>query len=489
MGKKLSPFKVSKILHLYFQGCTETETAYKLGVDQSTVSKNIGKFKSLVEQQGIEYAAEEYGIMDIVESLHVLASELQETKLTVEEARAGIKMIKVFQNCGISDEDYPDLIQACAKIKAEDNTKAAVELTQLENATGKTWHKIVAEAASAHQDLEQIKDQIASTTDELKACQERLAAIESKKKLADQNLEAYLKKVDEEKMQASQDLEGHMKQVGLDMERLALVEDLASVLKEASVPNADLGKYIKRHNHLNQAGISLDNFIAIVNQAKVVTKNDKGKNFAEKLSHFAGLDAAIGDYKSKLNLLKQETKGLEEKSELKAKIEADIVKLEAERVAHESAVSKALAAEKKLDNIQYDITNLFKKQESLVEDIQQKQEIRSQLDEEIAEKEQKVSHLSELEAKCYAVLTALADLEAKKKHMSTEWEVFDSFLGIVGSSLAAETLEKFAATVPHLVDLAKQKLYSPQLLMNIIIKELSGGTLEILRCNSCQARS
>ncbi|MFC1972032.1 hypothetical protein ACFLVE_01320 [Chloroflexota bacterium] len=36
--------------------------------------------------------------------------------------------------------------------------------------------------------------------------------------------------------------------------------------------------------------------------------------------------------------------------------------------------------------------------------------------------------------------------------------------------------------------LAKVKNYSPELLRSVIIKDLSGGTLEILRCSSCQAR-
>ena len=64
--------------------------------------------------------------------------------------------------------------------------------------------------------------------------------------------------------QASQDLAGHMQQVGVDMKRLMLVENLAIALKEGSVPDEGLGQYIKRQKHLNQAGISLDNLVAIV---------------------------------------------------------------------------------------------------------------------------------------------------------------------------------------------------------------------------------
>ena len=117
-----------------------------------------------------------------------------------------------------------------------------------------------------------------------------------------------------------------------------------------------------------------------------------------------------------------------------------------------------------------------------------KKKSRDHLAEEIAEKEQKVNDLSELETRRDVVLAALAKIEAEKKLREMERKVFESLLGIVGSSLSIEAAKKFGDTIPELFALANVREHSPELLRNFIIRELSGGTLEILHCNSCQAR-
>jgi predicted transcriptional regulator len=96
MTAKLSPYKLSKMMSLYFQGYSQTYIANKLKIDQSTVSLHISKFESLAEEHGLQAAAEEYGVMDQVQALHSLAAELKKAKLTVEEAKAGLKMVWLF---------------------------------------------------------------------------------------------------------------------------------------------------------------------------------------------------------------------------------------------------------------------------------------------------------------------------------------------------------------------------------------------------------
>ncbi len=488
MAQKLSPYKLSKMMALYFEGYSQSQIASKLKINQGTVSLHVTNLKSLAEEQGLKAATKEYGIMDEVESIHSLAAELKKAKLTAEESKAGLKMVSQLQHLGVKEEDYKDLIQACTKMKDEGYIDDAVKLSKLENATGMTHGEIIAEATSAHQDLEQTQAQVASISDKLKASREQLTDIENQIKLANQDLLTHLKKVESEKKQASHDLAAHMKQVGVDMNRLTLVEDLAIALVEGSVSNADMGQYIVRQKHLNQVGISLDNLVAIAKQVKVMTADDGGKALAEKLSEFGSLDAAIGVHQNKLSLLTQATTGLEEKAKLKAKIETDIVKLKAERAENESVVAELAAGEKKLAKTQHYVTDILHKQEALIQDIKQREERQSQLDKEIADKEQKVSDLSELEVKRNAVSATLAELEAEKKLKMMEREVFESFLGFVASSLSAEAIEQFVARAPQLIDHAKRKEYSPDLLRSVIIKDLSGGTLEIMRCNSCQAR-
>ena len=66
--------------------------------------------------------------MDEVEALYDLAVDLKKAKITVEEAKSGLKMSLVFQECGVEEEEYGDLIQTCEKMKNEDYLFAAVEL-------------------------------------------------------------------------------------------------------------------------------------------------------------------------------------------------------------------------------------------------------------------------------------------------------------------------------------------------------------------------
>ncbi len=153
MPQKLSPYKLSKMMALYFDGYSQSQIASKLKINQATVSLHVSKFKSLTEQEGLQAAAEEYGVMDQVEALHSLAAELKKAKLTVEEAKASLKMVNQLQHLGVKEEDYKDLIQVCTKMKDEGYIDDAVKLSKLENASGMTHGELVAQSASTYEHL------------------------------------------------------------------------------------------------------------------------------------------------------------------------------------------------------------------------------------------------------------------------------------------------------------------------------------------------
>ena len=157
--------------------------------------------------------------MDQVKALHSLAAELKAAKLTVEEAKVGLKMVLVFQKYGVKQEDYQDLVQACTKMKSEGYIDSAVKLNQLEKSMGMTPEEIITHVTGASQQLKQTQAQLKNMTDKLNVFKKGLITIDKQKKLA------------------SHDLATHMKQVGVDMNRLKLVEDLAIALKEAGIPD------------------------------------------------------------------------------------------------------------------------------------------------------------------------------------------------------------------------------------------------------------
>ncbi len=469
MTQKLSPHKLSRMMSLYFEGYSQSAIANKLKVNQSTVSLHVSEFKSLVEQQGLKAAAEEFDIMDEIEALHSLAAELKKSKITAEEARVGVNMEQLFHKFGIKQEDYKNLVQACMKMNSEGFIASAVKLNQLENSTGMTYQQVVAQFASTYQQLQETKENLQVVTSKLNASKDELANINKQKNAA------------------SQDLETHMNQIGVDMNRLTLVEDLALTLKKANISSEELGNYIQRQQLLNKAGISLHIFVAILEEAKVLTSHDQGKGLLQMLSEYGGLTEATKALQTKVESLDKQVDGLEQKAKLKGEIEGDIVKLKVERTSLETCVAQLSTEKNTLAQIQIELSSLIEKKAILEQGITGMEEYRDLLSSDIESKEQKVSNLKELELKHDTVSASLSEIEAKKAREGTRWEMFESFLGFIRSS-SFEEAEKFVDLMPHFLSEAKQGKYSPESLRNMILRNLTGDTLQLLHCTSCRAR-
>jgi len=470
MTQKISPHKVSKMMALYFDGYSQTDIANKLKIDQSTVSLYVSKFKSISEHQGIKAAGEEFGIMDQVQALHSLAAELKKAKLTVEEAAVGLKMMQSLSKLGISQDEYKGVIQACTKMKSEGFLNSAAKLNKLEHDTGMTYEKIVAKAASTHQELKQTQQDLLAVAGKLKTTKEELANIEKQKKLA------------------SQELETHMKNVGVDMKRLELVENLALALKKAGEDDKQLEDYIQRQHLLNEAGITLGIFVEILEKAKSLTAKDGGKELLAMLDQYGSLAETINGLENKVQSLTKEANGLEDKAKLKGELEADVIKLRAEKTSLESCVAQSLEQKQILAYIQNQVSLLTKKKTSLEHEIANLQVQYEQLIEDVQSKEEIVGDLGDLKAKHSAASAAVTEMEARLKREKWRLDIAESFIGLVQSAPSSlEGLEKFATSLPGLIDEAKQGKYSPKLLKAHVLGELTGGALQVLKCKSCGA--
>ncbi|MDH5696072.1 MAG: hypothetical protein OEZ00_05640, partial [Dehalococcoidia bacterium] len=425
MTQKLSPHKVSKMMALYLDGYSQTDIANKLKIDQSTVSLYVSKFKSISEQQGVKAAGEEFGIMDHVEALHSLAVELTKAKLTVEEAKVGLKMELLLQKLGIKQEDYKDLIQACTKMKSEGFINSAVKLNKLEHTTGMTHEEIMAKAASTYQQLEQTQEDLLTAAGKLKTTKEELANIEKQKKLA------------------SQELETHMKNVGVNMKRLKMVENLALALKKAGEEDKQVENYIQRQQLLNKAGIAIDVFAQILEKAKVLTAKDDGKELLAMLDQYGSLAEIINSLENKAQSLTKEADDLEHKAELKGELEADIIKLRVEKTNLETCVAQSHEQKHILEDIKNEVNLLTKKKASLEHENANLEARNQQLIEDIQCKEEKVKDLDDLERKYNAAAAALTEAEARLEQEKHWLEILESFLGLVQSaSSSLADLEK-----------------------------------------------
>lgn len=470
MTQKISPQKIFKMMALYFDGYSQSQIAEKLKINQATVSLSVGKFSTAVEQYGLEAAGKEYGIMDQVKALHSLAAELKEAKLTAEEAQVGLKMVKVFHHCGVKAEDYQDLVQACTKMKSEGYIDSAVKLNQLEKSMGMTPEEIIAQATSTSQQLKQTQAQLQNVTVKLNAVKEELVAIDTQKK------------------KASQDLTTHMKQIGVDMNRLKLVETLAITLKEANIPDKEIQHFIQYQQLLSKDGIGLEIFMEILQQVKLATFHDGGKELLKTLTEYNGLFQAAKALQIKVEGLSKQVAGLEEQAKFKGKIEGEVVKLEAEKASLEAYIAGLHDQKNELDHIKSEVSLLTEKKANLEHEISELEVYGGSLADEIKSKEQKVSDLKDLELKHSALIQSLSEIEVKVKYDERRWKIFESFLGFVQSSSPLPELENFIEVLPGLLDSIKHGKFSPELLRRHILQQLAGPELQLLKCTSCQAR-
>ncbi len=134
-----------------------------------------------------------------------------------------------------------------------------------------------------------------------------------------------------------------------------------------------------------------------------------------------------------------------------------------------------------------EVTSLMEKRAILEQEIANMEEHKALLSDDIKVKEKKVSNLQELELKHDTVSANISEIEAKEACEGTRWEMFKSFIGFIKSS-SFEEVEKFVELMPHFLSEAKQGKYSPESLRNMILRNLTGETLQLLQCTPCHAR-
>jgi predicted transcriptional regulator len=143
MTVKLSPPKITRLLKMYLLGFPQLTIAAKLGINQSSVSLYINDFSVMVEEEGLGAVAKEFGIMDIVKELHSLGAELKSANSTIEDAKRGLKVAVVLDECGVPEAKYKDVVVTCLKMKQEGFQSAAMELHELEEESGLSYGEIV----------------------------------------------------------------------------------------------------------------------------------------------------------------------------------------------------------------------------------------------------------------------------------------------------------------------------------------------------------
>ncbi|MFC1866245.1 hypothetical protein ACFLYB_06000 [Chloroflexota bacterium] len=472
MTVKLSSTKTTKIFRLYFLGFTQTAIAGKLKVNQATVSLYLAEFTAMADEVGLLAAAKEFEIMELVMELHSLGAELKKSGLTTEDAKKGLKMALLFQECGIEEDEYGDLIQTYKKMDNEGYLFAAVELSQLEDEHGTSFEGIVDEYKGTSKQLAQAQNKLQDTHGEISSSTKELENINKQKKLADQ------------------DLKTHMDKVGVDMHRLKMVEALALILKKAGIPDQELPDYIQRQQSFNKAGISANLFTAIITTVNVVTSQDHGNKLFSLLSEYGSLMEVCAELKAQAIAIKEQLVGLEQQAKLKTTIEMDINKLKAQKASLEPHVADLHSQYQSIVMLQNDIAILTPEKEALELRCGSLKMQVMELNNGIETKEKEIADLKELELKHDAVLKEIAELQAKFEHDQKRWEIYQGFLGLVQSSSKDELL-KSAKTLPALVESLPEKPFTKDLdfYKNYLLEDLTREKLPVLfECRTCGVR-
>ena len=375
MTTKISPSKQGRLLSLYFEGYNQVQIGQKLNIDQSTVSIYISKFGLQSREKGLQAASQEVGIMDVISALHSLAAELQSNKLSVEEAKLGLKTRLKLEAYGIVEEHYTELIQAAVKMKDEGFLYSALKLTSLEKATGMGYAEITAKYESVISEMEQKSKQL----DDLKAAmaqqQSALKSIEDKTKTC-------IKKYTD-----------YMHQFDMNMDRLKVVEKISALLKKAGVTDSKLEIYIQRQQGLDNSGIDVELFSKIASNVAVATSADRGKRLLDMLAEYGNLQAVIDKLSANKRNLEKQLLGFSNNVEEKNQLVKEIAKLVAERSTL-TVIIKDLEGKSKIkDQLEYKIKSLENTRQAAEMDIKALQNQKLALEEEVVATKSQLTEL------------------------------------------------------------------------------------------------
>lgn len=238
----MSAHRVSRILAGYFGGIPQRKIAKRAGVDQATVSVYNSRFKRRVSEVGLWSAGKEFDVFDEVDGLRSLSVELSKAKLTVAEAKDGLRIFRLFIELGVSPKEHGTLLKACKQLKDLGFVHGAVKLVKIEQESHipyeqaiSGFEKATSQLLLVEKQLKEVKAQVESVRKSL--AQEKQALAGVKAQLAQLQKEA---KAKEAKLEHQ--LEGKMKKLGVQHKE---VEEIAKLKTELAKEGLDIPILIK----------------------------------------------------------------------------------------------------------------------------------------------------------------------------------------------------------------------------------------------------
>jgi DNA-directed RNA polymerase subunit RPC12/RpoP len=469
MAAKISPNKLSRLFELYLSGLNQWQVAQQLNIDQSTVSLCLARFNKRSEVYGLENAAKEIFIMDSIYTLHSLAVELKSNKLSVEEARQGIKVRDKLAQYGVHEGDYKELVLAVGQLYEGGFLKAATRLVALEGKTGMDYvgvidkfEKVMSQIAAGGKELEQLEAAI-------KKAKEERASAEISRSAAETEFSQYLAGTT------------------VTLKRLKAVEQLAALLRQGHVWDEELAGYVKRQEELNKSGISIELFGKIVSEIAPLVMPDGGKKLLEVVAKYGSLQKAVAGLQQKKYELKGISETLAEKTTQHKALSDLVNNLTVKRDRLADVVEAYSLIAQQVDQLKETVAALETARRYHEGGIKTLEDRRDWLSGKVEDIEAHISELEPLERKHSDLVSIVAELEKRGSELAREMEILHAFLGYM-KNITPEALNKFISTVPLMLSYAKSKQDPPELLRKMILNDLTMGQMNIYVCQICGTR-
>ena len=248
MTVRLSQHKVSLLLCDVFKGWSQHAVAKKVGADRSTISLWFSRFKIRTAEIGLSEAGREFSVFSEVDSLRSLAAELHKNKLTVQDARQGLGIVRAFLALGVPPERHKELVHVCKKLTAPGFIPAALELCHLEAKEGMSYAQTVSQSKQLGTKVEDLKAQASGLSAQLWTV---------KKALGDKRAE--FAALDVEHAKKKQDLADREKKLEEE-----LVKEMASV--KVTAQEIEIVRQLR--TDLAKKGLGLDALVTLAKEFK-----------------------------------------------------------------------------------------------------------------------------------------------------------------------------------------------------------------------------
>ncbi len=492
MPTKISDVKAAKIMHHYFTGMPQPKIAQKCHVNQSTVSRCAKKFEEEASAKGIVSVAKEHQIMSEVTALRSLAVDLYKSKVSIEEAKSGAKMVALFHSLDVPPEDYKVLAKILKKLKDPEFYKVGMKLVKLEESTGKDYNTILGEFEQMGEEIAVRQEAIADLKE--KQAEEEVSHEKLKLDLKEKEAELmeYLKEAEEKKAVADAEVKEKLAEAGLTLEKIDKVHPTVEKMNVLGITDDKFETFVKEHQVLEEQGITWEKFQAVAQALAKAGEDISGEGLAAKLKEYGTLNQAITSIKDEKASLQPEVEKLGG-DKIKLMVEVDGLvnskaKLETE-VQHLEELKKAL--EGTIDTLEIRRNNLEKHLAELENDIADQTVKKAAVTEEVNQKQLTVSELEEKLKKADAISQTLVEkqvefqeLEVKKAAAGQKYELFEAFLGLVAGKSTADA-EHFHISAEALINEANSGNYDYTELLYQVIDQFTGGALDLIGCPEC----